>query len=347
MNSMSSQLSSPVIAITMGDPSGIGPEILVKSLSLTSLNRSNCRLMVVGVPSVLEEIISILKVKLTVQVISDPEEAGSDHKVIYVLPIDESFDRKTNPWGEVTVDCGVTSLSTVKLAARLVSDGKVAACATTPVSKEAFYLAGVRGAGHAEIFAAASGVDTIATMLCHDDFRVVHLTTHLSLSDACLAVKKQRILDVVKMTNNSLKNLGVTNPRIAVAALNPHGGDGGLFGREEIDEIAPAVKELKDLGINVTGPIPADIVFSQARGGMWDIVVAMYHDQGHIPIKVASFEFDNETQKWVSTGGVTITLGLPYIRTSVDHGTAFDIAGKGIAEPGAMISAIELAARHH
>jgi 4-hydroxythreonine-4-phosphate dehydrogenase len=337
----------PVVAITMGDPSGIGPEILVKSLALKTLNRYGCRLMVIGIPSVFEEILKILNLKLTVKPVSTPEETGCDLDLIYVLPIKESFDRKKNPWGEVTYDCGRTSLATVELAAKLMSENSIAACATTPVSKEAFYLAGVRGAGHAEIFAKAAGVDTIATMLCHNDFRVVHLTTHLSLREACLAVKKKRIIDVVKLTFEGLQHLGIKNPRIAVAALNPHGGDGGLFGREEIDEIEPAVEELRGLGFGVTGPIPADIVFSQARGGMWDVVVAMYHDQGHIPIKVASFEFDNEAQKWISTGGVTVTLGLPYVRTSVDHGTAFDIGGKGIAEPGAMISAIELAARYN
>ena len=333
----------PLIGITMGDPSGIGPEIVIRSLVHRSITESSYRFLVIGSVEVMEESIQILDLSLNVQAVSVPEETGVERDVVYVLPVEGSFVRKNNPFGEITLDCGVLSLNAVQKAAELITEGRISACATAPVSKEAFYLAGVRGAGHAEIFASAAGVTSIATMLCHGSFRVVHLTTHLSLADACKAVKKQRIIDVARLTSKSLTTFTIKNPAIAVAALNPHGGDGGLFGREEIDEILPAVEFLQDEGLHIKGPIPADIVFSQARGGLFDAVIAMYHDQGHIPIKVASFEYDLESGRWVNTGGVTLTLGLPFVRTSVDHGTAFDIAGKGLGDAGAMVGAITLA----
>jgi 4-hydroxythreonine-4-phosphate dehydrogenase len=327
----------------MGDPSGIGPEIVAKSLLLDSITSSPHRFVVIGSVKVMEETVGLFDIPLKVQAVESPEQAGTSRDTIYVYSVGESFSRSDNPFGEVTYDCGVLSLTAVRKAADLITRGEIDSCATAPVSKEAFHLAGAEGAGHAEIFAKAAGADSIATMLCHGSFRVVHLTTHLSLADACKAVKKDRIIDVARLTNDSLKQISIAAPKIAAAALNPHGGDGGLFGREELDEIEPAVHSLRDEGMDIEGPIPADIVFSQARGGLFDAVIAMYHDQGHIPIKVASFEYDKQAQKWTSTGGVTLTLGLPFVRTSVDHGTAFDIAGTGKGDEGAMAGAIELA----
>ncbi|MDP6101886.1 MAG: 4-hydroxythreonine-4-phosphate dehydrogenase PdxA, partial [Dehalococcoidia bacterium] len=211
--------------------------------------------------------------------------------------------------------------------------GQVQAIATAPIHKEAARLAGYQDIGHTELLQSLTGAKEVATMLTAGNLRVVHLTTHKTLARAVEYVKKGHILAKLELTHRSFQGWGFPTPRIAVAALNPHGGDGGLLGREEIDEIAPAVEEARGQGMEVTGPIPADSVFPQAIGGRYDAVLVLYHDQGHIPIKVKDFE-----------GSVSINLGFPFVRTSVDHGTAFDIAGKGIADATGMKEAIRAAA---
>ncbi len=182
-------------------------------------------------------------------------------------------------------------------------------------------------------------------MLAHDGLRVVHVSTHVSLREACDRVKKDRVLEVIRIADQACKAMGIPQPRVGVAGLNPHCGEGGLFGKEEIEEIRPAVQQAKKEGINVFGPIPPDTIFSKARGGWYDIVVAMYHDQGHIPLKLVGFVFDQEKQAWRTVSGVNITLGLPIIRTSVDHGTAFDQAGLGTATEDSLVNAIDYAVR--
>jgi 4-hydroxythreonine-4-phosphate dehydrogenase len=217
-------------------------------------------------------------------------------------------------------------------AARLTLEGKVKALVTTPINKEATKQAGYEDVGHLEFLARLTGATEYATMLVTGPLRVVHLTTHHSLRRACDFVTRERILARLKLTHNSFRKWGIEHPRIAVAALNPHAGEGGLFGTEEVEEITPAIKDAQDLAIDAIGPFPADSVFNRAIGGEFDVVLALYHDQGHIPIKVYGFE-----------RSVSVALGLPLVRTSVDHGTAFDIAGKGIANPQSLEEAIKVA----
>ncbi|MPN33664.1 D-threonate 4-phosphate dehydrogenase [bioreactor metagenome] len=204
-------------------------------------------------------------------------------------------------------------------------------------------MAGHHYSGHTEIYAKFTNTEKYTMMLAYENLRVVHVSTHVSLREACDRVKKLRVLDVIRMANNACKSLGISKPSIGVAGLNPHCGENGLFGTEEIEEIIPAIKEAISEGIYVTGPIPPDTVFSKARGGWYDIVVAMYHDQGHIPLKVLGFQYDSESNEWKAVEGVNLTLGLPIIRTSVDHGTAFDHAGKGDANELSLMNAIDYA----
>jgi 4-hydroxythreonine-4-phosphate dehydrogenase len=212
---------------------------------------------------------------------------------------------------------------------------------TNALNKEAINLAGHHYSGHTEIYAEFTRTKKYTMMLAHENLKVVHVSTHVSLREACDRVKKQRVLEVIEIANNACKDLGIKEPKIGVAGLNPHSGENGLFGREEIDEIIPAIEAAKSKGINAEGPVPPDTIFSKARGGWYDIVVAMYHDQGHIPLKVVGFVYNQKEGKWDAVAGVNITLGLPIVRVSVDHGTAFDQAGKGVANELSLINSIE------
>jgi 4-phospho-D-threonate 3-dehydrogenase / 4-phospho-D-erythronate 3-dehydrogenase len=222
-------------------------------------------------------------------------------------------------------------------------EGKARAIVTAPLNKEALNLAGHHYAGHTELLADLTGARDSAMLLAHGDFRVSHVTTHVALEDVPKRVTRQRIRRVLELTREALSQLGIARPRIAVAALNPHAGEGGIFGRHDIDVTAPLVADLASAGWDVEGPVPGDTVFVKMRGGRYDAVVAMYHDQGHIPVKLLGFTVDPETGAWTALSGVNVTLGLPIIRTSVDHGTAFDIAGTGRADEGSLIEAIEMA----
>ncbi len=337
-------MSKPIVGITMGDPCGIGPEIVVKSMADTKLQRHDCRFIVFGAPAVIKEMVEKLRLPLEVIPTKDIEDASDDTKKAVVYDCSD-FGAVGDRFGQELKEAGQAALDSIICSAEMVCQGKIQAVATAPVSKTSLHMAGCKVPGHAEIFAGFAKAKMVATMLMHGDFRVVHLSTHVSLRDACDLVKHDRIVAMTKLAFKALKTMGIEEPRIALAGLNPHGGDGGLFGTEEAEEIAPAALTLQEQGINAQGPIPADIVFSQALGGMWDAVLAMYHDQGHIPIKVASFSYNRQEERWESTGGATLTLGLPFARTSVDHGTAFDVAGRGVGEPSAMMSAIELAAK--
>ena len=197
--------------------------------------------------------------------------------------------------------------------------------------------------GHTEIYAAYTNTKKYTMMLAHHDLRVVHVSTHVSLREACERVKKARVLEVIEIADKACRDMGIENPRVAVAGLNPHCGENGLFGTEELEEIGPAIKEAKEKGINAIGPIPPDSVFSEALGGWYDIVVCMYHDQGHIPLKTVGFVYDREAQSWKAVEGVNVTLGLPIIRTSVDHGTGFALAGKGTSNELSLVNAIDYA----
>ena len=222
---------------------------------------------------------------------------------------------------------------------------EVDAKVTNELNNEAMNLAGHHYSGHTEIYAEYTGTKKYTMMLAHENLRVVHVSTHVSRREACDRVKKDRVLEVIRIADQACKELGIKEPKIGVAGLNPHSGENGMFGREEIEEITPAIEAAKGEGIIVDGPVPPDTVFSKARGGWYDIVVAMYHDQGHIPLKVVGFVYNQAEQKWDAVAGVNITLGLPIIRASVDHGTAFDQAGKGVANELSLINAMDYAIR--
>ena len=320
----------PIIAITMGDPCGIGPEVVVKALADPRVHTS-CRALVVGNLYAIQRAVEITGVPLRVNEVDGPNSAGWDPEQVDVLDI-----RNLNPEditvGKISPACGKAAMEWVTKAGELAIAGQVAGLATAPLNKEAASLAGYQSIGHMELLQELSGAETVATMLLAKNLRVIHLTTHRSLRLACDYVKQDRILTYLQLTHDSFIGYGFDHPRIAAAALNPHGSDGGLMGNEEADEIAPAVAQAKERGIDVVGPIPADVVFHQAIQGNYDAVLAMFHDQGHIPVKVYGFE-----------ESITANLGLPFVRTSVDHGTAFDIAGKGIASAVSMLEAIRLA----
>ncbi len=320
----------PTIAITMGDPCGIGPEVVVKALSDPQVYAS-CRPLVVGNTYAMQQAVKLTRLPLSINETDDPTSAGEDPRVIDVVDI-HNLNPEDITVGQISIPCGKAAMEWVSKAGELALAGIVDGLATAPLNKEAASLAGYQSIGHMELLQELSGAKTVATMLLAKNLRVVHLTTHRSLRVACDYVKKDRILDFLQLTHDNFIKWGFDNPRIAAAALNPHGSDGGLLGHEEAEEIAPAVKAAQERGINVVGPIPADIVFHQAIQGRYDTVLCMYHDQGHIPVKVYGFE-----------ESITANLGLPFVRTSVDHGTAFDIAGKGVADHTSMLESIRLA----
>ena len=320
----------PAIAVTMGDPSGIGPEVAVKALADPWVYAS-CRPLVVGNIFAIERAIALVGLPLKVNRLEDPATAGRNPAMVDVLD-PGNLNPEDITVGRISPQCGRAAMEWVTQAGKLALAGTVAALATAPLNKEAASLAGYKAVGHMELLQELSGSKTVATMLMAKNLRVVHLTTHRSLRLACDYVKKDRILEFLQLTHDSFVKWGTQRPIIGVAALNPHGSDGGLLGIEESEEISPAVTAAQDQGINAVGPVPADSIFHQAIQGRYDVVLAMFHDQGHIPVKVYGFE-----------ESITANLGLPFVRTSVDHGTAFDIAGKGVASHTSMLEAIRLA----
>ncbi|MGJ3198026.1 4-hydroxythreonine-4-phosphate dehydrogenase PdxA [Peribacillus frigoritolerans] len=330
------------IGITMGDPAGIGPEISIKAFQKKSLYEK-CNPLLIGDKSIVESYLEKYpEVNIKVNAITTPEDGLYEWGTMDVIDL-ASVDANELQIGEVSKDAGNAAYLYVEKVIELALEGKVDATVTNPLNKEALNLAGHHFAGHTEIYGQLTNTYKFSMMLADGDLRVVHVSTHVSLREACDLVKKERVLDVIKIAHQACVNLGIENPRIAVAGLNPHCGENGLFGTEEIDEIIPAIKAAKSEGINVFGPEPADTVFSKARGGIYDIVVAMYHDQGHIPLKLLGFVFDKKQNKWKEVSGVNITLGLPIIRTSVDHGTAFDQAGSMTASELSLENAIDYA----
>ncbi|MFC1928491.1 4-hydroxythreonine-4-phosphate dehydrogenase PdxA [Chloroflexota bacterium] len=322
----------PIIAITMGDAAGIGPEIITKVLQLEEIYRVCCPL-IVGEGMTMSEAIRLLNSPLKLRPVKALDEVKGEFGIIDLIDL-QNLDKKEVILGQVCRACGKAAMEYIAKAAQLALQGKVNAVVTAPISKEATMQAGYGDVGHLEFLARITHATEYATMLVSGTLRVVHLTTHYSLKDACGLVTKERILAKLRLTYDSFRQWGITHPRIAVAALNPHAGEGGLFGSEEIEQIIPAIKEAQGLGIDARGPFPADSVFIRALGAEFDVVLAMYHDQGHIPIKVHGFE-----------ESVSVALGLPFVRTSVDHGTAFDIAGQGIANYQSLEEAIKIAIR--
>ncbi|MCE5185951.1 MAG: 4-hydroxythreonine-4-phosphate dehydrogenase PdxA [Planctomycetaceae bacterium] len=335
--------SRPILAITMGDPAGIGPEIAVKALANKKVY-DIARPVLVGDASVIARAADISKLKLRVKAVSKVNEATFEYGVADVLDL-ENVSVDTFEYGKVSAVAGKAAFEAVERVIALAMDGQIDAAVTGPINKEALNRAGYRYSGHTEIFAEYTKTKDYAMCLVEQDMRVVHVSTHVSLRRACELVKQERIVAVIRLAHDMCRRLGIKNPAVGVAGLNPHAGEGGLFGDEEEKEIIPAIEKARALGIQAEGPVPADTLFSKVKGGQYQIAVAMYHDQGHIPVKVTGFVFNSRTKKWESVKGVNITLGLPIIRTSVDHGTAFDQAGKGTANEESMVHAIEYAVR--
>ncbi|MFV0605238.1 MAG: 4-hydroxythreonine-4-phosphate dehydrogenase PdxA [Niabella sp.] len=334
-------MKKPIIAITMGDPASIGPEIAVKALLKKGVYNT-CNPLLVGDAAVFKQIIDLLKLPASIHTIKLVAEAKFNYGVIDVLDLNITDIAKLN-FGKIDAMCGEASFQAVKKVIELALSAEVDATVTGPINKKSINEAGHHFAGHTEIYAHYTGTKKYAMLLVEDSLSVIHVSTHVSLRQACDLVKKERIVEVIELLNGGLKSLGKANVKIGVAGLNPHAGDNGLFGTEDSEEILPAVIEARQRGYDVEGPVPPDTLFSKAAMGAYGGVVAMYHDQGHIPFKLNGFKWNAEKQQMDSVKGVNITLGLPIIRTSVDHGTAFEIAGKGIASEDAMLLAVESA----
>ena len=347
----------PIVGITMGDPAGNGPEITVKALSHADMY-DRCRPIVVGDAKMIEQATHFVgRPDIAIHRCEKVSDARFTPGTIDVLHLELIPDVKTFPIGQVSVEGGNAAFQCVKKVIELALAGEVDATCTNALNKEAMnkaleYYHGEKSDGythfdgHTEIYATYTHTKKYTMMLAHHDLRVVHVSTHVSLREACDRVKKDRVLEVIEIAHKACRDMGIQNPRIAVAGLNPHCGENGLFGREEIEEITPAIEAAKAEGITgVVGPCPPDSVFSQALGGWYDIVVCMYHDQGHIPLKTVGFVYDREKQDWKAVEGVNVTLGLPIIRASVDHGTDFYHAGKGNGNELSLVNAIKYAVK--
>ena len=336
-------MRKPIIGITMGDPVSVGPEITVKALADPSLH-DRCHPLVIGDAAVMRRALGLVSGtrELTIRSIKEVGEADFSPEIINVLDLGLPGLAEL-PLGQLSGIAGDAAFRYVKKVIELAMVGQIDATVTNALNKEAINLGGHHYSGHTEIYADLTGTRKYSMMLAHHDLRVVHVSTHVSLRRACDLVKKDRVLEVIRIAWEACRALGIDSPRIAVAGLNPHSGENGLFGEEEILEIIPAMDEARCAGIDVQGPVPPDTVFSKAKGGWYDIVVAMYHDQGHIPLKLVGFDYDREARAWKAVEGVNITLGLPIIRTSVDHGTAFDLAGTGAANELSLRNAIDYA----
>ena len=317
---------SPLLAITMGDPAGIGPEIIAKFFAA----RTGEKAIVVGDAPILRRAIALLGLTLKIHVITKTAEAHFRPNEIDVLQIGHVPD--TLPFGQISAVAGRASFDYVMAAINLAKAGAIAGIVTAPLAKEAMKAAGLAYPGHTEILAEFSGTDDFAMMLANEELRVILVTIHVSLRQAIDMVTRARVLATIRLAAQACQAYGIAKPRIAVAGLNPHAGESGMFGREDIDEIAPAIADANREGLDASGPWPGDTIFMRARRGEFDIVVAQYHDQGLIPVKYMGIEH-----------GVNVTIGLPFVRTSVDHGTAFDIAGTGTADEQSLVYAFDQA----
>ncbi|MCC6681976.1 MAG: 4-hydroxythreonine-4-phosphate dehydrogenase PdxA [Phycisphaeraceae bacterium] len=333
----------PLVGITMGDPAGVGPEIAVKALAQPRIY-DLCRPVCYADADLLRQAVRLCGVDATVHPISDLSQAKGTFGAIDVFQL-PGLDLTNVTFGKVSPAAGHAAFVAVTTAIEAAMKRQIAAVVTGPLHKEALRLGGHDFPGHTEIFAHFTGSPRCAMMLAEGHFRVVHVSTHVSLRKACDAVTIRRVLEVIDLAHEALQRLGVPQPKIGVAGLNPHAGDGGLFGDEEELAIQPAIEQARQKGYDVQGPFPPDTFYPRAITGVYDVCVAMYHDQGHIPVKLQGFHYDGKRQRWNSVRGINITLGLPIIRTSVDHGTAFDLAGRGIASEQSMIEAIDYAAR--
>ncbi|MCI8419873.1 MAG: 4-hydroxythreonine-4-phosphate dehydrogenase PdxA [Oscillospiraceae bacterium] len=348
----------PILGISMGDPFGNGPEITVRALADKTLY-DRCRPLVVGDRSsmayALRTAKKVLDIDLTLNVVAGPEEGRYEYGTIDLMDLslvpadripDTADEAEPKPFGVGACALGgEAAFRYVTTVIEMAMAGAVDATVTNALSKEAINMAGHRYSGHTEIYAHYTGTDKYTMMLAHENLRVVHVSTHVSLREACDRVKKDRVLDCIRIADAGCRALGIERPRVGVAGLNPHCGENGMFGTEETAEIQPAIDAAMAEGICIPEgkPTPPDTVFSKALGGWYDIVVVMYHDQGHIPLKVKGFVYNREEKRWEAVAGVNVTLGLPIIRASVDHGTGFGHAGSGRANALSLVNAMDCA----
>jgi 4-phospho-D-threonate 3-dehydrogenase / 4-phospho-D-erythronate 3-dehydrogenase len=336
-------MNKPIIGITMGDPAGIGPEVAAKTFAEENIYNIS-RPLLIGDASTMIVALKIVKEDLSINPIKQIAEAKFSPGSIDIIDL-KNVDLEKIEFGKISALAGKAAFEAVHKVIKLALENKIDATVTGPINKESIQMAGFDFPGHTEIYAHYTKTQDYAMLLVYENLRFIHVSTHVSLKRSCELVRKERILKVIKLLNDACIKFGIQAPRIGVAGLNPHASDGGLFGVEERDEIVPAIKQANASGYIVEGPYPPDILFPMAQGGHFDGCVAMYHDQGHIPFKLMGFDWDSKKQSMGSVRGVNITTGLPIIRTSVDHGTAFEIAGKGIASPESMIYAIKYAAK--
>lgn len=348
----------PLIGISMGDPFGNGPEITLKALGDKSVY-DRCRPLVVGDKSSMEYALKVAKkirnCDLKLNFVKSPKEGKYEYGTVDVLDLgivpadkipDTTNEPKPRPFGIGASPLGgEAAFQYVKKVIELAMANDIDATVTNALSKEAINMAGHHYSGHTEIYAEFTGTKKYSMMLAHEELRVIHVSTHVSLREACDRVKKERVLEVIRLADQACKALGIANPKIGVAGLNPHCGENGMFGTEEINEIQPAIDQAMAEGINIPEkkPTPPDTVFSKALGGWYDIVVVMYHDQGHIPLKVKGFVYNKAEKHWDAVAGINVTMGLPIIRASVDHGTGFGHAGNGEANALSLVNAIDCA----
>ena len=320
----------PLLAITMGDAAGSGPEIVTKAL-IDLQTRAVCRPVVIGDAATMQAALKVTGVLGEIRAIEELSEALFRNGIIEVMDLHNiQLDRLTR--GQVDPMAGKAAFEYIKLATELVLAGKCDAIVTSAINKEALNEAGYHYDGHTQLLAELCGAPDVAMMLVSGQLRITHVTTHVSLRQAIEQIRPERILTVLRLTKEALRQMGIDEPRIAMAGLNPHAGESGLFGDEELKYITPAIEAARCQGMDIVGPFPPDSVFLRTSEGQFDAAIAMYHDQGHIAIKMLGI-----------TQGVNVTLGLPIIRTSVDHGTVFGKAGKGTADPTSLIQAIKLA----
>jgi 4-phospho-D-threonate 3-dehydrogenase / 4-phospho-D-erythronate 3-dehydrogenase len=332
----------PQLAITMGDPAGIGPEIIVKACKAleSRLETGELRLLVIGANASLKAAGRALGIDLAIPEVSAEDTRWPALACLQACPEGERIQP-----GVLSSAAGRFAYHAVERGVRLAMAGRVHGIVTAPLNKEALNKAGYHFAGHTDMLAELTGARGSVMMLAHGNMRVSHVTTHVALADVPSRLTLARLRYVIERTAEALVALDVPRQRIAIAALNPHAGEGGLFGREDIEVTTPVVATALADGFDVVGPVPGDTIFVKLRAGQYDAAIAMYHDQGHIPVKLLGFQVDPATGVWNALSGVNITLGLPIVRTSVDHGTAFDIAGKGIANEQSLVEAIEYAVR--
>ena len=333
----------PVLGITMGDPAGVGPEIIARALARPAVT-SSCRPVVIGDRSVMAATLELLHSPLELHAVGGPAECRFAPGAVECLDLG-NVDAERLLKARVSAEAGRAAYAYIETGVKLCQSGEIDGLVTAPINKEALAAAGVQHSGHTEILAKLSGTADFAMLLMGKELKVIHVTTHVALRRVPDLVTRERVLKVIHLAQRTMSGLGRPRPRIAVCGLNPHAGEDGLFGDEEKTQIIPAVEAARREGLDVFGPLPADTLFSRARGGEFDIVIAMYHDQGHVPVKTLGFTYDEAAGAWTGLSGVNVTVGLPFLRVSVDHGTAFDRAWKGVANPESMVEALDVAVR--